>query len=465
MSLKYQDLCEQIIGSIGGKDNITQVLHCATRLRFFIKDQSLVKQDELNGIKAVLGSQFVGGQLQVIIGQYVNELYADLCEILGIKQETAIAENLDAINNNEKKNFKYWFNLFIVTLSDCITPIFPIFLCAGLIKMIATIIGPSILNIFQAESDMITLLNFVGDAGFYFMPIFAAWAAAKKFQVNIAIAMFLAAVLIHPTFMAMATNGTAFSVYGLNITLGNYTSQFLPSILSVYVLAKVSHFLEKHIPSILRMAVVPLLSILIMLPITLGILAPIGTYCGIFISTAAVWISETVGPIAGGLIGGLWYFLVGLGMDKTLLPIIVNNFATQGYDSLFWLSAIAATYALIGIAFAYIFRCHKDEKSVAISNAIALAVGGISEPTIFSTIWRYRKAMLSLFVGGFAGGALASLLGAKAYTIGAGNILFATVCAGGDGKALLPGIIASLVAFAISFAISFTLGFEDKKEA
>ena len=465
MKKNYDDLCRHILASIGGSENIVSALHCETRLRFYLKDRSLVNQNQVNEIKGVLGCQYIGEQFQIIIGQHVHDVYADFCKIANINPEEAIQENVDGVLEEKvnKKTFKYWFDKIVMdVISGIIMPILPIFVSAGIIKMIATILGPNLLNVFAADSNFITLLTFVDDAGFYFMPIFAAWSAAKKFNTNIPIAMFLCAILIHPTLQGMVANGTPFSVYGIPMALVTYTSQFLPTILSVWILSYVYRFLNEHIPNAIKMAVVPMASVLIMLPISLCILGPLGNYVGVLISNFAVWLSETVGPLASGLIGGLWYFLVGLGMDKALVPIIVNNFSTQGYDSLFWLSAICATYALIGVGLAYIIRCEKEDKSVAVSNAVTLAVGGISEPTIFTTIWRFKKAMISLFTGGFIGGALATILGAKAYTIGTGNILFFTVCAGGDGTSFVPGIIASVVAFAVSFILSLVLGFDNK---
>lgn len=463
MSKKYEKLCTDLISELGGKDNIVSALHCETRLRFYLKDKSLINKDNVDKINGVLGCQFVGDQFQVIIGQHVHDVYAELCDVMGVSQEKQLNENVDKNLMNRKKDIRYWFDKIVLdVISGCIMPILPIFVSAGIIKMIATILGPNLLGVFSAESDVITLLTFVGDAGFYFMPIFAAWAAAKKFNTNIPMAMFLSAVMIHPTLLSIVSGGTPFTVFGVPMTLVTYTSQFLPTILSVWILSYVYRFLNEHCPNSVKMAVVPTVSLLVMLPISLCVLGPIGNYVGVVISNVAVWLSESVGPLAGGLIGGLWYFMVGLGMDKALVPIIVNNFSTIGYDNLFWLSAICATYALIGVGLAYVIRCKKDDRSVAVSNAVTLMVGGISEPTIFTTVWRFKKAMASLFLGGFAGGAIASILGATAYTIGTGNILFVTVCAGGDGTSLAPGIIASVVAFGVSFVFSLVFGFENK---
>ncbi|MCC8168533.1 MAG: PTS transporter subunit EIIC, partial [Clostridiales bacterium] len=221
---------------------------------------------------------------------------------------------------------------------------------------------------------------------------------------------------------------------------------------------------NKYIPNSVKMALVPTCTILVMLPLMLCVLAPIGSFCGVAIAAAASWLADTIGPLAVGLIGGLWYFLVGLGMDKALVPVVTNQFATYGYDNLFWLSAIMATYSLMGVGLSYIIRGRKEDRSVAVSNAITLMLGGISEPTIFTTIWRYKKAMAYLFAGGFIGGAIASFLNVKAYTIGTGNVLFFTVCAGGDGKSLVPGIICGVISFAVSFILGLVFGFEDKKK-
>ncbi len=459
MAQKYEALCQEILNDVGGQENIVYAQHCETRLRFQLKDRSLVNQEALKEARGILGCQFVGDQFQVIIGQHVHDVYKDLCEMTGISEAVQIGENLDV----NKKSLKYWFNKIVLdVISGCIMPLLPIFVGAGIIKMIAVILGPNLLGVLGESSDVITLLTFAGDAGFYFMPIFAAYSAAKKFDTNIPISMFLAAVMIHPTLMGLVSEGTAFTVYGIPMTPVTYSSQFLPTILSVWILSYVYRFLNEHTPNSVKMAVVPTLSMLIMLPVALCVLGPLGSFVGVGISDAAVWLSEVFGPLAVGLIGGLWYFLVGLGMDKALVPVVVGAFSTYGYDALFWLSAICATYALMGVGLGYVIRGRKEDRSVAVSNAVTLMVGGISEPTIFTTIWRYKKAMAYLFLGGFCGGAVASILGAKAYTIGTGNILFFTVCAGGDGSSLVPAIIACAIAFTVSFGLALVFGFEGK---
>lgn len=458
---KYEDLCESILEYVGGTENILSVTHCATRLRFTLKDIGLVKQNDIKNLKGVIGIQVSGGQFQIIIGQHVSKVCDLFVELAGISKAEPINENLDG--ELKKFSIKGIVNAVFDTISGCVIPIFPIFIGAGLIKMLVAILGPGLLNVFSETSDVMVLLTFVGDAGFYYFPVFAAWAAAKRFNVSIPIALFLATILVHPTLVNIVAGGEPFTVFGIPMTLVNYSSQFLPVILMVWVLSFVQHFVDNICPDVVKVAFMPVLCVLIMLPITLCVLGPIGTYCGVLIENVANMLASAVGPVAVGLIGGAWYFLVALGMDKALVPVILNSFASQGYDNLFWLSAVVATYSLLGVAFSYFIRCKKEDRAMAGSNAITLALGGISEPTIYGCVFRFKKAMFYLFAGGCVGGILASILQVKAYAIGAGNILFFTIFAGGDGKSLVPGIICCVIAFAISFGLGMLLGFDNKK--
>lgn len=460
MTKDYTDLSNRILENIGGKDNIQSVTHCVTRLRFTLKDNGLIDLEKIKKIKGVLGTQFSGGQFQVIIGQHVKEVYDVFCHMTGLSMEAPIDEQLDPIKN--KITVKSIFNSIFNTISGCVLPIFPIFIGAGLIKMITAILGPGLLNVFALESNIMVLLTFVGDAGFYFFPMYVAWSAARRFNTSIPIALFLAGILLHPTLIDIVSEGTKFSVYGIPMTPVNYSSQFLPSILMVWILSYVHHYVDKILPNALRAAFVPVICVLIMLPITLCVVGPLGTYGGILIGNAANWLASTVGPLAIGLIGGLWYFLVALGMDKALLPIILNSFAVVGYDDLFWLSAVAATYSLIGVAISYLIRCKKEERAMATSSAITLMLGGVSEPVLYGSVFRFKRAMAYLFVGGFVGGVLVAMFNVKAYTVGAGNLLFFTVFAGGDGSGFLPGLISCIIAFAISFTLGLVFGFDEK---
>ncbi|MDY0394656.1 PTS transporter subunit EIIC [Virgibacillus halophilus] len=266
---------------------------------------------------------------------------------------------------NQKKRFtvkSFFSDTLIGTLSACVFPVLPIFMGAGMIKLIVNILGPNLLNWFSEDSNLLRLLGLVGDAGFYFMPVFIAWSAARHFKTSIPMAIFLGSILVHPELINIVTEGKDFSVYGIPMTLTTYTNQLIPSILIVWIMSYVYKYVEKVIPQSLRYVFVPMVTALIMLPLMLSFIGPFGTYVGILIANVVNWLAATVGPLAVGIIGGLWYILVGLGMDKALLPIIFNQFSTQGYDDLFWLSAVVGTYALMGVALAHVIRSKKRGK-------------------------------------------------------------------------------------------------------
>lgn len=451
---KYEKLCQGILAHVGGKENISFVTHCATRLRMNLKDQAKVDQEKIKKIKGVLGCQFSGGQFQVIIGQNVDDVYNDFIEMTGFQVQNKIDEQLDSIE--EKFSWKQLPNKLIDAVSGCVTPILPIITAAGIIKLIVALLGESMLNVLPATSDFMVLLTFVGDAGFYFFPVFIAVAASKKFNTSTPIALFLGAILVHPTLVEMVTKGTQFSVYGIPMTLVNYSSQFLPSILIVWVMSYVYKFFDKFSPKSMKIILVPTCTILVMLPLALCILGPIASFLGQGLAAFFTNLYSLVGPLAIGLISASWYFLVATGMHHALVALAITQIANMGADSIIMVGAISGTYALMGLAVAYIIRCKKEDKAIAAANAVTLIVGGISEPTVFSVLLQYKKAMIVQIIAGIVGGVINGLLHVSVYFNGSSNVLI-----GLDfGKDLALGMIGCGAAF----VISLVLGIDDSSK-
>ena len=455
---KYEKLCQGILAHVGGKENISFVTHCATRLRMNLKDQAKVDQEKIKKIKGVLGCQFSGGQFQVIIGQNVDDVYNDFIEMTGFQVQNKIDEQLDSIE--EKFSWKQLPNKLIDAVSGCVTPILPIITAAGIIKLIVALLGESMLNVLPATSDFMVLLTFVGDAGFYFFPVFIAVAASKKFNTSTPIALFLGAILVHPTLVEMVTKGTQFSVYGIPMTLVNYSSQFLPSILIVWVMSYVYKFFDKFSPKSMKIILVPTCTILVMLPLALCILGPIASFLGQGLAAFFTNLYSLVGPLAIGLISASWYFLVATGMHHALVALAITQIANMGADSIIMVGAISGTYALMGLAVAYIIRCKKEDKAIAAANAVTLIVGGISEPTVFSVLLQYKKAMIVQIIAGIVGGVINGLLHVSVYFNGSSNVLI-----GLDfGKDLALGMIGCGAAFVISLVLGTVLGIDDSSK-
>lgn len=451
----YDALCQAILKAIGSKDNVSFVTHCMTRLRMNLKDEGLVDTEAVKKIPEVLGCQFSGEQFQIIIGPEVSDVYKAFLKCSGFHQQ-------DADMGGEKKPFS-WKDIptkIMDAVIGSITPIFPIISASGIIKLLAALLGPSMLGWLPADSDLIVLLTFVGDTGFYYFPVYVAWSAAKKFNTSIPIAMVLGAVMLHPSLVQIVADGTPFTIFGIPMGLVNYTSQFLPSVLSVWILSYVHRLFDRITPKFLKIIAVPTCSLLVMLPVTLCFVGPLGNLIGQGIAGALVWLNSVVGPVAVGLVGGLWYFLVAAGMHQALAPIAFQNMATIGYDSIIAVGAITGTYAIMGLSVSYFLRCSREDRPIAGTNAVTCVIGGISEPTIFSVLLRYRSAMISLFCGGFVGGMTGSLLHAKVYFFSSTNFL-AGISFGVD---LVPGMIACAAAFVTSLAVGLILNFKEKTE-
>ncbi len=451
---KYEQLCKEILEQVGGRENISFVTHCMTRLRMNVKDQGKINQEQIKKIQGVLGCQFSGGQFQVIIGQYVDEVYSEFAEMTGIQ-----THNQQEENQQEKKNFS-WKELpdkLIDAVSGCVTPILPIITATGIIKLIAALLGQSMLNIFPAESDFMILMTFVGNAGFYFFPVFVAWSASKKFQTSTPLALFQGAILIHPALLDIVANGTAFHIYGIPMTLVNYSSQFLPSILIVWVMSYVYRFFEKLSPKSLKIILVPTCTMLVMLPLALCVVGPIANLAGQGLAAFFTGLHSLAGPLAIGFIGASWYFLVATGMHQALIALATTMIGSMGSDSIILVGSKSGSYALMGLALAYLIRCKKEDKAVASTNAVTLLLGGISEPTIFSMLLRYKKAMLVQLIAGFIGGVICGCFQVSIYFFGATNIL--TGLAFGQDIAL--GMTGCSVSFLVALVLGILLGFDD----
>lgn len=456
---KYTDLCNQILEKTGGKDNISQAVHCMTRLRLNLKDRSQVDMDAVKEIKGVLGAQFSGEQFQIIIGQHVSEVYPEFCSIAGLGQAAAIDENLD---NKEPFDIKKVPAKVLDYISGSIAPILPIMMGSGFFKMFYAILGPDLLNVMANEAPLMQTLYIVGNAGFYFMPLFVAWGAAKKLNTSIALSLLLGCLLIDPNILNIVSAGEPFSIYGfIPMQLNNYTQSILPTLLTVWVLAYVFRFFDKHVPKAVKIIGVPFCTLVVMVPVMFCALAPVGNWMGMLLSAFFSGLYNIAGPLAIALIAAFWPFMVATGMHIAVVQIALLNIANMGFDPIVLAGSNIANYALMGMTVAYFLRTKGEEKQMASANVVTLIVGGISEPTLFGILLRNKQAMVCQIVGGFIGGLLGGILGVAVYTLGASNFLTVLQYAGGPGSNFINACIACAVAFVASLAVGIVIGFGD----
>ncbi len=462
---KNRQIADQVITAVGGKANITNVTHCMTRLRFNLKDNGIPNQDEVKAIKGVLGVAVQGGQFQVIIGTNVADVYTEACAILGLQAQGQIEEKLD--DTKEPLTLKKVGSNIMAYLSGSVTPLIPVVLAASIFKSIVAVFGPDMLGLMSAESDLYTLFTLVGDAGFYFFPILLGYTAAKKLNMTPVMGMFMGAVLIHPTLVDIAEAGTSFTVYGIPTTIQNYSSTILPILLSVWVMSYIEKFFKKHIPDALKTIAVPVLTMLIMLPLSLCILAPLGGYLGAYICAAIIWFGNTFGFVGAAVIGALWEFLVMTGMHHVLITQMIQLFVENGYDPVVSLGAVSASMAVAGMCIGMFFAlCDKEEKSLAMSYFVASLIGGVTEPGLYGIGMKFKKPFIGMAAGGFAGGLYAGLVGVKAYvSVPVANFLALTTYTGGSVSNIVNGVISGVIAIVVAAIVTYIICREPKEKA
>lgn len=443
-------IAQDILAAVGGKDNILQAVHCMTRLRLTLRNNDIINEKDVKAIQGVAGCQFIGTQFQVIIGTNVPKVYDEFVKLSGVVAEAAINENLDT---KAPKSVKSIINGILDYVSGAVSPLIPVFIVSGLVKALVTILGPSLLGILQESSDLYTLFTFVGDAGMYYLPILLAVSASKKLNCNWVVAAYLAFIMVHPTFMAMATEGANFTVYGIPCNVQNYSSSVMPILLTVWVMSYVEKWLRKYTPDVLQILLVPFATVLIMTPITLCALGPIGSFVGTYVCSAIIALYNVFGPTATTLIGGLFLPLVFTGMHPMFYVYLFTTFPTMGYDTFFLPSVVASSWAMAGIFLAIMVRFKKKENKVlAVTGFTTWLIGSVGEPFMYGILLRYKKLLFASIIGGAAGGLVAGLTHLTAHALIASNGIYGLI-------AFLGGSTWNYIALIITLAVSVIVSF------
>lgn len=443
---KYDLLAEKVVELVGGKDNISFFTHCVTRLRFNVKDKGLVNVEEIEKLNGVIGSQWAGEQLQIIIGQAVGDVYALICKKHNFAAQDAVDEKLD----NTKKKFSV--AVLLDGIAGCVAPLIPILIGGGLLKTIVIVLAQ--LGILTATSPTYVTLTFVGDTAFYFLPVFAGAFAAKKFNTSVPMAMFLGAMLIHPTFISMVAEGSSVSIFGLPIYAGSYSSSIFPVILSVFIMRYVQRFFAKYSPEVIRSIVEPLGTLLVMTPLAFCVIAPLGNFLGQYLAVIITWLYDTVGFVTIALLAAFFPYIVTTGMHLAgTFPIVIQNFTVLGYDPIIMVSNFISNFNQAAVCVAVAVKTkNKELRSNALSCAVTAVVGGITEPAMFGITLKYRKAMYGSMVGGLVAGAFAGLSKVICCTIPGSAGMFGLVGFIGENPS---NIVLMLSAIVIGMVVSF----------
>lgn len=410
---RYAELADKIVDLLGGRDNIGFFTHCVTRLRFNLKDKNLVRKEKIEKIPGVMGSQWSGDQYQVIIGQAVSDAYALIAEKTGLGAKEGAGEKGSG-DCGKKRKFRP--GDVLDAISGSITPLMPLLIGAGFIKIIVLVCTQ--LGLLAEGDPTHTILSLVGDAGFYFLPVFVGATAARKFNANIGLGMLVGAMLIHPSFIEAVNAGGALNICGIPIYGASYTSSVIPALLAVAVMAPVERFFARISPDMIRSITEPLLTLIVMIPLTFCLLAPIGAFLGTYLSAAIMWLYDTVGFVAVAVFACLCPWIVMTGMHTAMLPYMFDTFA-KGLPELIITPGMLVSNIDQGVANLVVAIKSKDEnmRSTAASCAVTAVLGGVTEPGMFGVNLRFKTPMYGAMIGSAAGGLVTGLMGAGAQAL------------------------------------------------
>ncbi|SDL97016.1 beta-glucoside-specific PTS transporter subunit IIABC [Sediminibacillus halophilus] len=421
--MKYTQLAKDIIENVGGKENVNSVVHCITRLRFKLKDESKANTETLKNMDGVVTVRKSGGQYQVVIGNHVADVYQAVVEEGGFQAERAV----DGDEGEDKGGL---FNRFIDMISGIFTPILGVLAASGMIKGFnALFVAVGWLN---EEGGTYQILNAIGDGLFYFLPILLGYTAMKKFGGTPFLGMVIAMALVYPDLEGIPASGdplyTLFSgtmfespvyieFFGIPVILMTYSMSVIPIIVSAFFAVKVENFLKKIVPSVVKMFLVPMFTLLIIIPLTFIIIGPIATWASQLIGQATIWAYDLSPVIAGIFLGGFWLVFVMFGLHWGLVPIAMNNIAVGGIDPILALIFVHS-FALAAAIFAVWLRTKNQNTKTLSVPAIISAIFGVTEPGMYGIALPLKKPFIFTVISSAIGGGILGLFGTQAYVMG-----------------------------------------------
>ncbi|MCL2608808.1 MAG: PTS transporter subunit EIIC [Treponema sp.] len=450
--VNHKEMAASVLAAIGGSENIGSLVHCITRLRFKLKSANkCAPMDDIKKIAGVLGCVTQAGQLQVIIGQEVADVYAEVCAQAGIEKRAGIEENLDDAPNPKRKFGAAIFDVF----SSVFAPIVPAFAGAGIIKGTITLL--SMYGSLNDYPGLLLLLNAIGDSVFYFLPFLVAWSAAKKFKTNEIMALAVAGIYVYPSIISAA--GTTISIFGLDVTIVRYANTVLPILISVWLLSYLYAWIYKHCISYLRVVVVPIVTLLVAGFGSIIVIGPIGFIIGRYLGIGFEWLFGTA-PWLGGIVAGtIRPFMVFAGMHMAMSPILLNNIATLGYDMIAPVYA-AATMSTAGMCFGIFLRAKDKANRSAAFSAFISAFIGITEPALYGVAFRFKRPLIALCIGGGISGGFVAIFGGRALSFAMPSIVSLPVYAG----TITTMLIGFAIAFVLTTALAYIIAFDESIE-
>lgn len=447
----YDQLVREVVDKVGGVDNINSLFHCVTRLRFKLKDTSKADKESIKNIKGVLTVVEGNGQFQVVIGNEVADVFDAV-----LKMYPQIKSEVKTSDVEEKPSGNILTRAFN-TMASIFTPIIIALAGSGMIKAVLVIL--TTYGLMDKAGSTYKILSAAGNSVFYFLPLFLAFSAAKTFKVNPFISVAIIGALMEPNFTGlMKANGDMAYFAGIPVVLMGYSGTVIPAILTIWAYSYLEKLLKKFIPKSIEIFALSMVALLIMVPLAVIVIGPIGVTLGNGLGYVINTLSSNSGLLAGLIVGAGWTYLVMLGIHWGVVPIMINNLSNLGYDVIRPMIA-AATFASAGVALGVFLRSkNKETRGLAASSLVPALLGGITEPIVYGLSVKYKKPLIAQTIAGGIAGAFMGMFQTKAivYVFPALTTLPAFF-----GDTFTIYIIGIAMAFIISAALTYFFGFDE----
>jgi len=458
MAMNYKNGAKEILEQIGGKENISDMTHCATRLRFNLRDTSKADTAAVEKIDGVVNVINKAGQYQILIGTDVPKLYAEI--------ENLVGDNKEASANAPKadRSAQGIIGSIFSAISGIFAPLLPALAGSGILR------GLLLLSVqlgwLSETNGTYQILSAASMTVFYFLPVLLAFTSARRFGADIYISALIGAALLHPDFIALMGdigNGATTTFLGIPTVLMNYNSTVVPIILSIWIFSYLYKWLDKVIPETLKLVVLPLISLVIMVPLTIIVIGPLGVYGGEIIASGVNWLIARSSILAGIVVGGGWSVLVSLGIHWAVNPIMINNIATYGIDYIVPFT-FACNFATIGTALGVLLKAKDaDIRSFSITGMVTIALSAIIEPTVFGLLLKNKKLFLAQIIGGAVGGAYLGLANVYANAFVFGSVTTFPAFVGDDPSNFINAMIGLAISLVVAAVISYFVTRIDEK--
>lgn len=450
--MDYREVGRNVLQQVGGKENVVSLTHCATRLRFELKDKKKADTKALEKTPGVISVVDSGGQYQVVIGNEVQTAFKEIQKEVGTSvKKGPSSDNQESI-----------ISRLISVISTTFTPMIPAITGAGMVKAILAVL--TLTGVLSDSSQTYIILNTIADAAFYFMPVLLAYGAAIKFDVSPILAITVAGILLHPNISQLFSTGDAVSFLGIPVLAADYAGSVLPIIFTVWIMSYVEPFADRISPSFIKFFTKPMLVFLIMGPLALVVIGPFGTLLNDLVAMGAEWINGKAAWLIPFLMGGLQPFLVVTGTAWAMTPIATMQLSSTGSEMINGPGMLASNIAQSGATFAVAAKTkNKELKQLAVSTGIT-ALMGITEPSLYGVTLKLKKPLVASMIGGAIAGLYAGLSGLVRYAFVSPGLAALPAFIGENPMNIVHAIITCVIAFVATFIIAYLIGFDDTSD-